>query len=136
MKKLILTLSVVLFSTLTFSQTFETESLMIKEAGADYMLEILEPQSIPFKTISVDVKKKHISIIFKGVDGKTLSEDKIIIEQELLDEDSNKVVRGKSSNNSYTTLTFTVNGHLMVEYGISYEILDVEECMFFLSSIN
>ncbi|TXB66180.1 hypothetical protein FRY74_06300 [Vicingus serpentipes] len=136
MKKLILTLSAVLFSTVTFSQTFKTESLMIKEAGSSYMLEILEADDIIFKNIDVDVKKKVVSLEFKGVDGKTLSEDLITIEQELIDEDSNKVIRGINTDKRHTVLTFTKNGHLMIEYGTSYEILDSEECMFFLGMIH
>ena len=133
MKKLILTLSVVLFSTLTFSQTFPVETLFILEN--DLIIEEIEVDKLFYKAVDVRIDKDVVYLTFLDRDNQVLSKEVVSIES-YDNLNNNRTIRGKSESNRHVVITFTAYEELIIERGKSYKTFDFEESIFFFASVN
>ncbi|TXB66182.1 hypothetical protein FRY74_06310 [Vicingus serpentipes] len=131
MKKLILTLSVVLISTVSFSQeTFKIKEVVDSEVGSDLISSITYGSECNFDRIIVWELIKRVEIfLMKGKE--VVFADIINVESENMDK-GNRVIKGLGNNNEYVSMTHVRDGSLLLSYGeSSYESINSFRSLYF-----
>ena len=131
MKKLILTLSVVLISTVSFSQeTFKIKEVVDSEVGSDLISSITCGSECNFDRIIVWELIKRVEIfLMKGKE--VVFADIINVESENMDK-GNRVIKGLGNNNEYVSMTHVRDGSLLLSYGeSSYESINSFRSLYF-----